>query len=168
MTADEYFDWHIPHRLNLLIAFRTRYSAADNSARSLDPEAYRDLFRCAKGISLLMTRFFCGELGMYCDEATHEIKSAQKWTSRFGSTHVDVSQVTIHRHHRDLCRMYEAANQAVAHIDDRGVSRSFTDKIDDQRMVAVITWLEALVRDHIYRDAARDLTRSMSLPQNVV
>ncbi len=34
-------------------------------------------------------------------------------------------------------------------------------------MVAVITWLEALVRDHIYRDAALDLTRSMSLPQNV-
>jgi hypothetical protein len=90
VPADEYFDWHIPHRLNFLVAFRTRYSG-DNSSRSLDPEIYRDLFRCAKDTSLLMTRFFCGELGMYCDEATHEIKDAEKWTSRFGSTRVDVS-----------------------------------------------------------------------------
>ena len=167
MTADEYFDWHIPHRLTLLVAFRTRYSG-DNSSRSLDPETYRDLFRCAKDMSLLMTRFFCGELGMYCDEATHEIKSAQKWTSRFRGTRVDVSQVTTHQHYRDLCQMYEAANQAVAHVGDRGVSHSFEHSVDDQRMVAVITWLEALVRDHIYHDAGRDLARSMSLPQNVM
>ena len=105
---------------------------------------------------------------MYCDEATHEIKSAQKWTSRFRGTRVDVSQVTTHQHYRDLCQMYEAANQAVAHVGDRGVSHSFEHSVDDQRMVAVITWLEALVRDHIYHDAGRDLARSMSLPQNVM
>ena len=102
MTADEYFDWHIPHRLNLLVAFRTRYSG-DNSPGSLDPETYRDLFRCAKDISLLMTRFFCGSSTVYSDEATHKIKAAQKWTSRFGSTRVDVSRITAHRAHGDLC-----------------------------------------------------------------
>jgi len=167
VTSDEYFDWHIPHRLNLLVAFRTRYSG-DNSSRSLDPETYRDLFRCAKDMSLLMTRFFCGELGMYCDGATPGIKAAQKWTSRFGSTRVDVSQITGHPNHGDLCQMYEAANQAVAHIDDRGVFHSFKHSVDDQRMISVIAWLEALIRDHIYRDAGRDLARSMSLPQNVM
>lgn len=105
---------------------------------------------------------------MYCDETTHAIKPAQKWTSRFGSTCVDVSHITTHPHHTDLCQMYEAANKAVAHIDDRGVSHSFEHSTDDQRMVSVITWLEALVCDHIYRDAGRDLARSMSLPQNVM
>lgn len=117
-----------------------------------------------------MTRFFCGELGIYWDEATHQIKSAQKgrWTTRFGSTRVDLSEVSGHPSYSDLCQMYVAANQAVAHIDDRGVSHSFQRAVDDQRMVAVITWLEELVRDHIYRDAGRDLVRSMNLSQNVV
>ena len=105
---------------------------------------------------------------MYCDEATHKVKAAQKWTSRFGSTRVDVSRIAAHREHGNLCEMYEAANWAVAHIDDRGVSHSFKHSVDDQRMISVITWLEALVRDHIYRDSGRDLARSMSLPQNVM
>ena len=43
MTADEYFDTHIPHRLNLLLAFRTRYSGRQ-SPHALNPETYRDLF----------------------------------------------------------------------------------------------------------------------------
>ena len=105
---------------------------------------------------------------MYCDEATHEVKAAQKWMSRFGSTRVDVSKIKTHPNHGDLCQMYEAANQAVAHIDDRGVSHSFKHSVDDQRIISVITWLEALIRDHIYRDTGRDLARSMSLPQNVM
>jgi len=167
VTADEYFDCHIPHRINLLFAFRTRYSGRDDS-RSLDPERYRDLFRCAKDMSFLMTRFFCGELGIYCDEATHQIKRAEKWMSHFGSTRVDVSQISGHPSCRDLCQMYEAANQAVAHIDDRGISHWFQCTVDDLRMVAVINWLEGLIRDHIYSDAGRDLARSMNLPQNVV
>ncbi len=167
MTADEYFDSHIPHRLNLLISFRTRYSGRP-SPHALSPEAYRDLFRCAKDICFLMTRFFCGELGVYFDEGAGQIESAQRWQSRFGSTRVQPLQLRHDPRYADLCQMYQAANHAVAHIDSQRVYHSFRFTSDDQRIIAAIDWLEELVRDHIYEDAGRDLTTSMSLPANVM
>ena len=165
MTADEYFNDHIPHRLNLLLAFRTRYSGS-NSSHTLNPETYRDLFRCAKDICFLMTRFFCGELGVYFDENTQQIEAAKKWKSRFGSTCVEPSRLRLDPRYPDLCQMYQAANQAVAHIDSQRVDHSFRVANDDRRMSGVIDWLEDLVRSHIYGDAQRDLTSSMNLPAN--
>lgn len=167
MTADEYFNDHIPHRLNLFLAFRTRYSGRQ-TPHALDPEDYRDLFRCAKDMSFLMTRFLCGEFGVYFDEKTHQIEAAKTWTSRFGSTSVQPASLRPDSRYPDLCQMYQAANQAVAHIDSQRVSHSFRIASDDQRIVAVIDWIEGLVRDHIYSDAGRDLARSMSLPSNVM
>jgi hypothetical protein len=52
-----FFYEHLPHRVNLLIAFRTRYSTRYPD-RALNPEQFRDLYRCALDISMLMTRFF--------------------------------------------------------------------------------------------------------------
>ena len=167
MTADEYFDGHIPHRLNLLLAFRTRYSGRQ-SPHTLHSETYRDLFRCAKDMCFLMTRFFCGELGVYFDEKTRQIEEAGTWKTRFGSTRVQPHQLRLDHRYPDLCEMYQAANQAVAHIDSKRVNHSFRVASDDQRMIAVIDWLEELVRGHIYADASRDLARSMSLPFNVM
>ena len=104
MTADAYFNEHIPHRPNLLIAFRTRYSDP-RSPHALNAETYRDLFRCAKDISLMMTRFFCGELGVfYCEKSQH-IEEAQKWTSRFGSTRVPPSHFRADSRYPNLCQM---------------------------------------------------------------
>src|SRR5258706_10881522 len=60
---DEMRDVHLPHRINLLIAFRERFSGR-NSAKQLNAEDYRDLFRCAKDISMMMVRFFCREVGI--------------------------------------------------------------------------------------------------------
>ena len=167
MTEDEYFNDHIPHRLNLLFAFRTRYSGR-LSPHTLNPETYRDLFRCAKDMCFLMTRFFCGELGVYFEEKTKQIEDAQKWKSRFGSTRVQAFQLRPDRRYSDLCQMCQAANQAVAHINSHGVDHCFQVAGDDQPMIAVIDWLEELVREHIYGDAGRDLARSMSLPSNVI
>jgi hypothetical protein len=167
MTADAYFNEHIPHRLNLLIAFRTRYSET-RSPHALSPEAYRDLFRCAKDMSLLMTRFFCGELGVFFCEKTQQIEKAEKWESRFGSTRVAPSHFRVDCRYPDLCQMYQAANQAVAHIDSHRVDHSFRLTSDDRRMFAVIDWLEELVRKHIYADAGRDFAASMSMPSNVM
>jgi hypothetical protein len=167
MTVDEYFNDHIPHRLNLLIAFRTRYSGSQ-SRHAISPETYRDLFRCAKDMCFLMTRFFCGELGVYFDEKTQQIEQAQTWQGRFGSTCVQPSQLRLDGRYADLCQMYQAANQAVAHIDSQRVNHSFLVAGDDRRMVAVINWLEELVRDHVYRDAGRDLDSAMALPNNLM
>jgi hypothetical protein len=167
MTADEYFDEHIPHRLNLLIAFRTRYSDP-RSPHALSLERCRDLFRCAKDISLLMTRFFCGELGVFYCEKSQQIEDAQKWSSRFGSTRVLALSFRSDSRYPDLCQMYQAANQAVAHIDSNRVAHCFRLAADDRRMFAVIGWLEQLVRDHIYSAAGRDLTASMQRSSNIV
>jgi len=116
----------------------------------------------------LMTRFLCGELGVYFDEKTHQIEEAKTWTSRFGSTRVQPSSLRPDSRYPILCQMYQAANQAVAHIDSQRVNHSFQIASDDQRIVAVIDWIEALVRDHIYSDAGRNLVRSMSLASNVL
>jgi hypothetical protein len=167
MTADEYFDEHIPHRVNLLVAFRTRYSGSE-SPQALSPERYRDLFRCAKDMSLLMTRFFCGELGVFYCEKTQQIEDAQKWSSRFGSTRVPALTFRSDSRYSDLCQMYQAANQAVAHIDSNRVAHSFRIAADDQRMFAVIEWLKELVAEHIYAAAGRDFTASMQRPSNIV
>jgi uncharacterized protein (DUF2236 family) len=123
MTADEYFNDHIPHRLNLLLAFRKRYSDPQ-SPHALNPETYRDLFRCAKDVCFLMVRFFSGELGVYYCEKSKQFEEAQKWASRFGSSRVPLSQLRSDRRYPDLCQMYQAANQAVAHIDPQRVDHS--------------------------------------------
>ena len=167
MTANEYFDEHIPHRLNLLIAFRTRYSDPQ-SPHAVSPERYRDLFRCAKDISLLITRFFCGELGVFYCEKTQQIEDAQTWNSRFGSTRVPALSFRSDPRYLDLCQMYRAANQAVAHIDSNRVAHAFRLAADDRRMFAVIGWLEQLVREHIYAAAGRDFTAAMHKPANIM
>jgi len=38
-----FFFEHLPHRMNLLIAFRTRYSGRYTD-KTLEPERFRDLF----------------------------------------------------------------------------------------------------------------------------
>jgi hypothetical protein len=43
MTEKEYFEWHIPHRVNLLVTFRRRY-ANPTSPDALDQEKYRALY----------------------------------------------------------------------------------------------------------------------------
>jgi hypothetical protein len=166
VTADEYFDHHIPYRVNLLIAFRTRYS--EKSPHVIDPETYRDLFRCAKDICFLMTRFFCGELGFYFDEKSQQMEAAEKWIPRFGSSRAYVSKLRANPRYLDLCLMYKAANQAIAHMDKAGVDHLFRNRSDNQRMVAVIDWLEELIREHIYIAAGRDLKASMALAPNVM
>lgn len=69
-----FFYVHLPHRVNLLIAFRERYSG-QNLALSLNPEQFRDLFRCAKDIAMLMVRFFCWEIGINVRQRKYVIES---------------------------------------------------------------------------------------------
>jgi len=72
----------------------------------------------------LMVRFFSGELGVYYCEKSKQFEEAQKWASRFGSSRVPLSQLRSARRYPDLCQMYQAANQAVAHIDPQRVDHS--------------------------------------------
>jgi len=99
MTTDEYLNDHIPHRFNVLSAFRTRYSNRHRTKHSLTPEAYRDLFRCAKDACLIMTRFFFEELGIKLDRKTQQCRVKGSWASRHNITQLPLQNVLDHRCH---------------------------------------------------------------------
>ncbi len=168
MNADEYFDDHIPHRLNLLIAFRTRFSDRHRSNLTLDSELYRDLFRCTKDLCFIMTRFFCQELGITLDRKTQQLKDFGDWTSKHGTVQAQLSSITSDPQCAALILMLQAANGAVAHMDDQRVDHSFKTHQEEQLMIPVIDWIERLVPQHIYQAAGRDLEHSMNLPNNLM
>lgn len=168
MTDDEYFNDHIPHRLNLLFAFRTRYSDAHQSSFTLNRDAYRDLFRCAKDMCFIMTRFFLQELGVNLDRRTQSLKDYGDWVSSHGNERVQPQVLEADVRSATLLRMLQAANGAVAHLDDIRVNHYFTTKQEEEEMISVINWIEELVEQHIYRHAGRDMKAAMNLPNNVM
>lgn len=167
----DYFEWHIPHRVNLLIAFRRRY-ANPTSKDSLTENQYRDLFRCAKDMSFLMVRFFCEEMGVYFSQTTNDIKESQDWRNSY-RPQLKVKplckvSLETHSRYRDLCEVLRAANRAVAHIEPADVDHSFRYEPDNQRIFSVIDWIEQLLESNIYQAAGQDYRAAMSLPQNVM
>jgi hypothetical protein len=168
MTDDEYFNDHIPHRLNLLFAYRTRYSDAHQSSLTLNRDTYRDLFRGAKDICFIMTRFFCQELGVNLDRKTQSLKDYGDWVSRHGNERVQLKVIEEDVRSATLLRMLQAANGAVAHLDDIRVDHYFKTRQEEEEMISVINWMEALVEEHIYRPAGRDMREAMNLPNIVM
>ncbi len=166
MSPDEYFNVHIPHRVNLLIAFRQRYSGRYPQI-TVEREAYRDLFRCAKDISLLMVRFLCDEMGIHLPIGKNDIEERNR-SSRFGICKLRKAALKADPRYADLCEVLRAANRAVAHIDDGDVDHCFRTNSDDERIFHVIDWIENLVKINIYEAARRDFTQSMSLQDNVM
>jgi hypothetical protein len=166
MSPDEYFNVHIPHRVNLLIAFRQRYSGRYPRI-TLEREAYRDLFRCAKDISLLMVRFFCDEMGIYLPLGKNDIEE-RKRSPRFGSSKLSKAALKADPKYAELCEVLRAANRAVAHIEDSDVDHCFRTDSDEERIFRVIDWIEKLVKINIYEAAGRDFTHSMSRQDNVM
>lgn len=171
MTPDDYFNWHIPHRLNLLVAFRNRFSGRQRHI-CLHRDQFKDLFRCAKDCSFVMTRFFCEEFGLVLDRKTNDVEDIKPgkhpWKSRFGSRRVPKSELKSDRRYSNLRDMLMAANRAVAHLDERDVDHSFKGADDDERIYEVIDWIEELVRKKLYEPAGRDFEKSMGLQQNVM
>lgn len=168
MSPDEYFDDHIPHRINLMIAFRERYSGRSPQI-TLNPEKYRDLFRCAKDMSFLMVRFFCEEMGIKLPRHGNEVKEVKDWKPRFNVLRLrkkDLEAESIK--YSDLCEVLKAANRAVAHIEDHAVNHAFKTAVDDKRIFGVVDWIMELIDKNIYRANGRDLPRALSLPNNLM
>ncbi len=166
MEPAQYLDHHIPHRINLLCTFRTRYSRRHESNRTLKPETYRDLFRCAKDICFIMTRFFFEEMGIVLDKRTQKLKNKGNWNSRHKTTRLDLSAVESDSRSRILIEMLKAANGAVAHMDDERVAHYFRTSQEEQEMVRVIDWIEELVQTHIYKPNGRNLSDALRLQNN--
>jgi hypothetical protein len=169
MTPDEYFNDHIPHRVNLLIAFRQRYSGCDpDLGFTLDRERYRDLFRCAKDMSFLMVRFFFGEMRITLPKGENDIKQIgiKKWTNPFGIRELEVTTLEADPRFEDLRAVLKAANRAVAHLEDADVDHPFLTPADERRIFSVIDWTECLIKLNMYRATGRDLSIPIRHPNN--
>ena len=164
MTAAEkqrFFLDHLPHRVNLLIAFRERYSGR-NPDRSLDPERFRDLFRCAKDISMLMVRFFCAEVGLKVPKRQNTVQSCHPEGQAYGATKANLGVISADSRFDSLRVVLIAANRAVAHIEPSDVDHGVTDIV----LICAIDLVEELVRSQIYAPNNLSLNDAMKLPNN--
>ena len=180
MTESDYFDAHLPHRVNLLTTFRERYSGRQPSlnltyrpAQAWDQP--RDFFRCAKDMSILMVRFFCDEMGLFLPEGEIIPKDRAKrrdgavWQPRFKSLRflaADAQKDT--KKYVSLVEVLKAANRAVAHIDTADVDHGFRTRDDHEALFDVIDWIENLVQTRIYGPNDRVLKQAMQLDKNVI
>jgi hypothetical protein len=155
-----FFD-HLPHRVNLLIAFRERYSGR-NPARALNPEQFRDLFRCAKDIAMLMVRFFCWEVGLDVPRGKHTIEPCAPRGADYGARPVDLASVNADSRADSLRAVLIAANRAVAHTKPDELNHGVTDPV----LIAAIDLVEDLVRTHIYQPNNVSLDAAMQHPNN--
>jgi len=145
ITQTDYLTKHLPHRYNLLIAFRQRYSSR-HPGQSLDPERFRDLYRCAFDISMLMARFFCKELGLRIKKGEQDITDCSPEGAVYGATAEPLARLLKRRNAKQLREVLIAANRAVAHIEPSAVDHS----VNDQTLIEAIDLVDDLVREHIY------------------
>ena len=158
---ERFFYDHLPHRVNLLIAFRTRYSGRYPDW-TLDPEKFRDLYRCALDISMLISRFFCWEIGLDVPKGGHEITSCSPRGQSYGATQADLTSVLQDPRSEQLRLVLIAANRAVAHINPTEVDH----RVDAGVLIAAIDLVEQLIETHIYSPSALKLSDAMSLANN--
>ena len=180
MSEDQYFNDHIPHRVNLLTTFRDRYSrrrggrvAAHRPEQSWDQP--RDFFRFSKDISILMVRFFCDELGLHLPEKASEPKDRRERDGKPWQPHFKCKQFTVADAKKDkrkfssLVAVLKAANRAVAHINKLDVDHGFKTQADHEPLFDVIDWIESLIETHMYEpNGNRSLSAAMQLQNNVM
>jgi hypothetical protein len=163
LTAQQerFFSDHLPHRVNLLIAFRQRYSCRFPE-RTLEPEQFRDLYRCAMDISMLMARFFCWEIGLNVPKGGYHIVSCTPRGQSYGAAHADLSIVRQDSRFDQLQKVLIAANRAVAHINPTDVDHS----VDADVLISAIDLVESLIQTHIYAANGLKLVDAMDRPNN--
>jgi hypothetical protein len=156
-----FFYEHLPHRVNLLIAYRTRYSERFPD-RALNPEEFRDLYRCALDTSMLMSRFFCWEIGLDVPKGSYKIASCSPRGKSYGATQADLSWVLQDPRSEQLRLVLIAASRAVAHIAPGDVDHSVHAAV----LVPAIDLVEELIEAHIYSPNGLRLSDAMNLPNN--
>ena len=171
MNADDYFNRHLPHRVNLLTTFRERYGpkpASNPSRPKLECEQTRDLFRCCKDIAMLMVRFFCDEMGLHLPKGGSQLKENSKWHHPFKALRFTDAEAIADLRYRKLLDVVKAANRAVAHIEPVDVDHAIKTDKEHLELVEVIDWIEELIRTHMYEPNGRSLEEAMRLPDNVM
>lgn len=162
--VDRFLSADYPHRINLLVTFRERFGPT--ASHPLNVETCRDLFRCAKDISMAMVRYFCEELGV-------KNKEHQSGALDFGSRpsrpftiayFKDENELDSSPNAQAVKAVLLAANKAVAHSNV-----SFIDAIpSDDVIVKAITQVEEWVRQRIYKHNSISLDDMMALDNNAM
>jgi hypothetical protein len=172
MTANDYFDFHLPHRVNLLTTFRERYAqtAVPNPSRPKQNFGEpRDFFRCSKDISIMMVRFFCDEMGLYLPKGSTLFEERKAGHCRFNIQPFTLSEAQADPSKNvSLLVIMKAANRAVAHINDLDVDHPIKVQHDHQVLFDTINWVEELIETHIYAPNRRSLSDALKLADNVM
>lgn len=162
MKKEDYLNRHIPHRVNLLITFRERFS--NLTEKEIEDLDLRDLYRCSKDISIMMVRFFLEELGLKLIEGTKFLKNSkpkQGFLLKLEKDKVDgVSE------YNSIVSVLVAANRAVAHITAKDVFHDLdTHENTLKILIPVINYTEQKIISNIYltEQAYKD---SMSMKDN--
>jgi hypothetical protein len=134
----------------------------------------RDLFRCSKDISMLMVRFFCGEMGLHLPKKGKgkkggtDLEEIAGWTFPFGMQQFTETQARNDARYPSLLAVMKAANRAVAHIESLDVDHPIRTEDDHPMLFDSITWIEELIQSHMYGPNGRSLQAAMTRPENVM
>ena len=164
MTPKEYFEQHIPHRINLLITFRERY----NSHSTLKPNDIRDFFRCSKDISMLMVRFLLGELGINFRKAKDNPNDdiSEYWRPKFGIKQLTEQEVKADIRYTNIKVVLKAANRAIAHIEPTDVYHAIKLDTDHQILFDAINFTQEKLIENMYLATNSNYDEIMSRPEN--
>jgi hypothetical protein len=157
MTQNDYLNRHLPHRINLLITFRERFSDP-----KIDKSYYRDFYICSKDISILMIRFFLNELGVTLKKGTEQLKEVSE--SNFCEK-LELHEIVSSPQYADIISVLKAANRAVAHIDEIDVNHDIVTDQDNAKLINAINFTEKLIIDKIYKSSIA-FNRAMSITDN--
>ena len=147
-----------------LATFRDRYSG-DDPRLTFERDAPFEFHACAKDIAFMMVRFFCAELGITHD-GVKRLKLRDKYSDFVSARPISSDELQVLPCGKDLLKVILAANLATAHIvdvrDGVGVEHGFADRSGDEQIFSVITWVEQMIRDRLYRPNGRDLDAIMA------
>ncbi len=168
MTQKEYFENHIPHRINLLITFKVRFSKLSEKKR----QNIRDLFRCSKDISILMCRFFLEELGIKLKRNSTTLivnkdKELDVRRNELKIKPIEIKEIDDNKIlYNQIVTVLEVANRAVAHIDEKDVNHAIKITKDEDSLIGCINYIEGKINTNMYDFAGFDLEKIMKDKDN--
>ena len=163
ITKDDYLKRHIPHRINLLMTYKERFSGLDTETRKKVGEISRDFLRCSKDISMLMVRFLLNELGIKLQKGHTDISETKNapYTDK-----LKVNDVICNPNYQNILDVLKAANRAVAHMEATDVDHAIEKDPDDQILFEAIIFTRDMCIKKMYDINAYDFNLIMNDDDN--
>ena len=111
---------------------------------------------------MLMSRFFCWEIGLDVAKGSQQITSCLPRGQSYGATQADLTSVLQDSRSEQLRLVLLAANRAVAHINPTEVDHGVNPGV----LIAAIDLVEELIATHIYSANGLKLSDAMNRLNN--